>query len=78
MNHDKFYNSVEDCKWLRETALRGYTVPEFKSFTFAGNEDCPLAIRFYAVTDPDIDEAYIEWTLRENPVSNLSEYVITV
>ena len=77
--HDRLYNTPEDCRWLRETALRGYegTVPPFRSFTIAGHEDCPLEIAFYAASDdPDMADPSITWELIDAGLhNNLSHYM---
>jgi hypothetical protein len=46
----RFYNDNEDCAWLLDTALAGYTVPVFRSFMIEGHEDCPLVIELYEDT----------------------------
>lgn len=33
-----------DCKWLRETHLKGLELPEFQSCDLHGNEDCPTKL----------------------------------
>ena len=48
----QFLNTPADCAWLRETALRGHTLPAFQSFTIRGNEDCPECVTLYASIDP--------------------------
>ena len=40
-------NSVEDCQWLRSTALKHLTVPVFREFVLFGNEDCPQRVELY-------------------------------
>lgn len=71
----QFLNDKEDCKWLRETALRGYEdIPAFQSFVIEGHEDCPLVITLYASFDPLVDEPGIVYQLTINPFSNLSHY----
>lgn len=70
-----FYTGDDDCNWLLETALRGYTVPIFKSFTLEGNEDCPLRIRCYASSSPRHDAVPVyDVTLTAVGHGNLSEY----
>jgi hypothetical protein len=49
---EQFYTGDADCTWLLDTALRGYTVPVFRSFLLDGNEDCPLRIRCYGSPQP--------------------------
>lgn len=72
---ERFYTGAEDCRWLRATALRGYDVPAFQSFTLEGNEDCPLVIRLYEQAEPTIDNGAIAfYELITNPHSNLGEY----
>lgn len=75
---ERFYNDAEDCQWLRETALRGYTaeLPAFESFTLTGNEDCPLTITLYTSKDPEVTEQPAAvYTLAEvGHGSTLSEY----
>jgi hypothetical protein len=68
------YNTAEDCQWLRDTALRGYDVPDFAAFTITGNEDCPLTIDLYTSTDPSMADYPIRYTLLVDPHSNLSRY----
>jgi hypothetical protein len=49
----RFLNGPDDCVWLRETHLRNTPdLPPFQSFTFEGNEDCPLRIHLYAEEEP--------------------------
>ena len=73
---ERFYSGAKDCQWLRDTALRGYDVPPFASFTLEGNEDCPLVIRLYEQTNPTIDHGAIAfYELRQCEQSTLSEYV---
>ena len=74
--HSRLYTGAEDCTWLVETALRGYeAVPDFQSFTIAGNEDCPLEIYLYAVAQPlYTDEPVARYVLVTENHSNLSKY----
>lgn len=72
----RFYTGSEDCEWLRETALRGYNAPKFKSFVLEGNEDCPLKIELYMKASPHYLDLPIRiYELRETENNNLSEYV---
>jgi hypothetical protein len=56
LHNVQFLNSPEDCKWIRETALRGLVLPPFASFLMAGNEDCPSHVTLYTSANPDHDE----------------------
>ncbi len=79
MRHMELYAGIEDCTWLCETAMRGYDVPTFESFTILGTEDCPLEIALYASAAPTIDDMPVAvYELVTNPHSNLSEYKRTV
>ena len=76
MYHDRLYNTADDCLWLRDTALKGYTLPVFNSFTIAGNEDCPLEIRLYEYPDPlNTEDPIRSFALWTDPVSNLGRYL---
>lgn len=44
-------NTPDDCKWLRETHLRGSNL-EFRSFYIAGNVDFPDMLTIYGSTKP--------------------------
>lgn len=71
----RFYNEPDDCTWLRETALRGYTVPDFQSFTLQGHEDCPLFIELYEDVNPMIDtEPVARYELVTGNHDNLGTY----
>ncbi len=75
-HHDQLYNSPDDCTWLRETALRGYDVPVFASFTLAGHEDCPLEVRLYSTPEPSVADAPVaEYVLLTGVSDNLGYYV---
>lgn len=43
-----YFNTEEDCQWLRETHLRGVAVQAFRSFCLFGNEDSPECVCLYA------------------------------
>lgn len=75
MGGERFYGSRGDCRWLRETVLRGYPVPAFGSFTLEGNEDCPLVIRLYARRKPLMTDTPVVYRLEQDPQSTLSLYV---
>lgn len=51
-----FLNDADDCQWLRETHLKGVTLPSawagFRSFVIQGNEDAPHAVNLYLSPDP--------------------------
>lgn len=70
-----YLNGVEDCQWLRDTALNGYDVPAFAAFTFSGHEDCPLSLTLYADVEPNHDAKPVaRYVLVTDAVSNLSRY----
>lgn len=52
----QFLNSPEDCKWIRETALKELVLPPFRSFLMAGNEDCPSHVTLYSSQNPAHNE----------------------
>lgn len=55
-----FYDSPDDCQWLRDTALKGCdavlhavdSVGGFYSFVLYGNEDAPYKVDLYLKADP--------------------------
>ena len=51
-----FLNDADDIQWLRDTHLRGVTLPAayagFASFVLQGNEDAPHAVNLYVSADP--------------------------
>ena len=58
-----FLNTPEDVQWLKDTALKGCTLPakweSFKSFVLQGNEDAPHAVNLYLSDDPRyVDDYY--------------------
>lgn len=57
-----FMNEPDDCQWLRDTALRGVTLPSaytgFQAFVLQGNEDAPHAVNLYRAQNPDHDDNY--------------------
>jgi hypothetical protein len=72
---ERFYTGTEDCEWLRTTALHGYDVPKFRSFTLEGQEDCPLVIRLWEQAQPTLSDGAIAfYELVTKPHSNLAEY----
>jgi hypothetical protein len=56
---EKLLNTLEDCKWLRETHLEGWALTNFRSFVIQGNEDCPDKVTLYERTDPDMGEEIV-------------------
>jgi hypothetical protein len=46
-------NEPDDLKWLKETHLKGFKVPEFKSFVIHGQESGPDRIDLFSATDPN-------------------------
>lgn len=68
---EHFYNSPEDCDWLRVTHLRHVKLAKdlfvnFKSFVLHGNEDCPHKIELYSKTNPNISDKPIIFILTED------------
>lgn len=51
--------TAEDCQWLRETHLKGFTLPSFASFMLRGNEDCPESVGLYKSAEPTIRDEYV-------------------
>ena len=70
----RFYTGAEACLWLRETALRGYDVPEFQSFVLNGNEDCPLRVALYRDADPEYDDEPVMRLALVTGADNLATY----
>jgi hypothetical protein len=51
-HREQFMNDPAEVDWLRTTHLRGKALPEFASFTLAGNEDSPVRLDLYASVQP--------------------------
>lgn len=53
---EAFLNDPADVQWLKETALKGVSLPAswagFASFVLQGNEDAPHAVNLYQSADP--------------------------
>lgn len=51
-----FCNAPEDVQWLKDTHLKGVTLPDmykhFQSFVLQGNEDAPHAVNLYNLPMP--------------------------
>lgn len=60
-NH--FLQSADGVQWLRDTHLRGVTLPtdwqQFQSAIVQGNEDAPYAVNLYRETDPHYQADYL-------------------
>lgn len=55
-----FCCSAMDRAWVRETHLKGHSLPGFRSFVLHGNEDCPSKIELFLrklarVTDKPVE-----------------------
>lgn len=57
-----FLNMEEDIQWLKDTHLKGVTLPtkysDFKSAILQGNEDAPFAVNLYVSQIPDYRDDY--------------------
>jgi len=66
-----FLDSLDDCNWLRETALRGVELPEaYRDFKFAvlqGNEDAPHAVNLYRTETPNASDDYLRVRFVQEP-----------
>ncbi len=60
-----FLSTPEDCQWLRETHLRGFSPPEFLSYLLIGNEDSPEELHLYKSTDPLYTDKFSRVTFPE-------------
>lgn len=54
MSTAQLLNDPLDCVWLRQTHLKRFDVPAFKSFEIVGNEDAPESVSIYNTIDPSI------------------------
>lgn len=68
-----YLDTVADCQWLRETALKrenlpfGYVIPAFQSAIINGNEDCPTRITLYTQQAPLVtDSSIADLVLRDD------------
>lgn len=48
----KFFNTPDDCDWLRAGALMALESPPFASFVLHGGEDAPARVELYAKNKP--------------------------
>ena len=62
----EFTNKEEDIKWLKDTHLHPRNIagdtqppPDFKSFIFWGNADCPQKIILFDVESPSLNDKAI-------------------
>lgn len=57
-----FLETADDLQWLRDTHLKGVTLPThwqgFKSAVMQGNEDSPFAVNLYLQESPAITDDY--------------------
>jgi len=67
-----FLNTLEDCRWLRETHLadknlnNANPMPDFKSACLFGNEDCPQEILIYRDKHPTVTDKPAKAMLCDN------------
>lgn len=57
-----FLDTAEDVQWLKETHLKGVTLPTnwagFQSYILQGNEDAPHAVNLYTTVAPVVTDDY--------------------
>jgi len=74
-----FTNTIDDIKWLKDTALRGVPLPTqwagFRSFVLQGNEDSPYALNLYKIENPNYRDDYLRVTF-DNKAPIYCEYQV--
>lgn len=67
----QFLNEPDDVRWLRDTALKGVTLPAkyvtFESFMLMGNEDAPDEVHLYVLQDPSHWHDYLRVKFINDP-----------
>jgi hypothetical protein len=54
----QFFNTADDCEWLRKVYLGGRTDYKFESFILYGSEDSPNKVDLYFTENPLVTDDF--------------------
>lgn len=74
-----FLETPDDIQWLKDTCLRGVTLPTawqgFRAAVIRGNEDAPSSVDLFLSDAPKHDDDYLRVTF-DHPAPVYCEYAV--